>query len=441
MRWIRTRLLVSLTRTPRRRLVAVASGLGLVLLLAAGTISWRLYSFVHASTAGLHSKPALGSLEPFSEDPNSPPAAVVATREVSEMVMRIDRGERLNFLVLGYGGAGHDGAYLTDSMLVVSLNTANRQATLISVPRDIWAKIPTNGRAGSYWKINAAYALGLDDSYPGKDPAFRGVDGGAHLATYVVQQVLGIPIDYWIALDFNAFRRAVDAVNGVDLTVERAFVARYPINDDPDINPDWTTISFDGGPQHMHGERALQYARARYSDTEGEGNDFARARRQQRLVEAIKRQVYSVGGLPKVLPLMSALEGHFRTNVGLLDLPALFNLVATVSEAEGDRVILDDTNFLINEWSTDLQYILVPRDGNWSGLHAHLAQLLGIDGRPDELAMSYGPWMYWAPPPAPTPTPTPAPTPTPTPSPTHTPTPTASHTPTPSHTPSPSSTP
>jgi LCP family protein required for cell wall assembly len=398
MGWIRTRLLPTLFASPRRRLAVVVGSLGLVLVLTAGMVSWRVYTFVHASTAGLHSKPALGSVEPFSEDSAGGPAAVMATREISEMAMRIERGERLNFLVLGYGGAGHDGAYLTDSMLVVSLNTATRQAILVSVPRDIWAKIPTNGRAGSYWKINAAYPLGMDDrSYPGKDPAFRGVDGAAHLAAYVVQQVLGIPIDYWITLDFNAFRRAVDAVNGVDVTVERSFVASYPINDDPDINPDWTTISFDAGPQHMQGERALQYARARYSDTEGEGNDFARARRQQRLVEAIKRQVYSVGGLPKVLPLMSALEGHFRTNVGLLDLPALFNLVATVNEAEDDRVILDDSNFLISQWSTDLQYILVPREGNWSALHAHLAQLLGIPVRPDELTMSYGPWMYSSP--------------------------------------------
>ncbi len=392
MRSIRFTDLHRLLRTPRRRLALVA-GVLVVVLLPAGVVSWRVYRFAHATTSGVVSRPVFGSVAPFAGEPSASP--VVATREKSGLGARIDKGDRINFLVLGYGGVGHEGAYLTDSMLVASLNTATKQATLISVPRDIWAKIPTNGRNGDYWKINAAYALGVDDGYPYKDPAFRGADGGAHLATYVVQQVLGIPIDYWIALDFNAFRTAVNAVGGVDVTVERAFdVYQYPVNDNPDINPDSITLYFDAGPQHMDGERALQYARARYSNTEGEGNDFGRARRQMRLVEAIKRQVFSVGGLPKVLPLMSALEGHVRTNLGLIDLLPLFGLTEHLDESQGDRVIVDDTNFLTNQWTPDLQQILVPREGNWSALHLYLAQLLGTDVRPDELGMAYGPWMY-----------------------------------------------
>ncbi len=296
--------------------------------------------------------------------------------------------------MLGYGGVGHDGAFLTDSMLVASLNPTAKQPTLISVPRDIWVKLPTNGRVGGYWKINAAFALGLDDSgYPGKDPAFRGADAGAHLAVYVVQQVLGIPIHYWITLDFNAFRTAVDAVGGVDLAVERAFTARYPANDNPDIDAGWTTVRFDAGPQHMAGERALEYARARYSETPGEGTDFARARRQQRLLEGIKRQVFSVGGLPKVLPLMDALEGHVRTNLGLTDLPALATLLEHLDEAQDTRVVIDNTNFLLDAWSADGQAILVSRAGTWGALHAHLAHMLGSEPRHDELNMTYGGWV------------------------------------------------
>jgi LCP family protein required for cell wall assembly len=408
-------------RTRRNQRLAILAGLLAVVLVAAGVLSWRVLSFAQA-VGGVTSRPALGSVAPFASA-----APAVAVREPpTGLAAQIERGERVNFLVLGYGGAGHDGAYLTDSMLVVSLNAATRQATMISVPRDIWVKIPTNGKNGSYWKINAAYPIGMEDrSYPRKDPAFRGVEGGAHLSTYVVQQVLGITIHYWVALDFSAFRTAVDAVNGVDVTVERAFdVYRYPANDDPDINPGWISLHFDAGPQHMVGERALAYARARYSDTPEEGTDFGRARRQQRLVEAIKRQVFSVGGLRKVLPLMDALETHVRTNLGLTDLFALFNLGQRLDESLGDRVVIDSNNFLEDRLSADGQQILVPREGNWSALHAHMAQILGIEARPDDLNMTYGPWMYYAPPPPPTPAPTPTPTPAPTPTPTSTPTPT-----------------
>jgi LCP family protein required for cell wall assembly len=377
---------------PRMRLnqrAAILAGLlALVVLVPAVLVSWRVLSFAH-SMGGMTSRPALGSVAPFA---SAAPAVAVRERPTG-LAAQIERGERVNFLILGYGGAGHDGAYLTDSMLVISLNTANRQATMISVPRDIWVKIPTNGKNGSYWKINAAYPIGMEDlSYPRKDPAFRGPEGGAHLSTYVVQQVLGITIHYWVALDFNAFRTAVNAVNGVDVTVERAFdVYKYPANDDPDINSAWIPLHFEAGPQHMNGERALEYARARYSNTPDEGTDFGRARRQQRLVEAVKRQVFSVGGLPKVLPLMDALEAHVRTNLGLTDLVALFNLGQHLDESQGDRVVIDSSTFLEDRWSADGQQILVPRQGNWSAVHAYLAQLLGIEAHSDALNMTYGP--------------------------------------------------
>jgi len=378
-----------------RRWRAVPGLLVAASLLAASIAGWRVYHFADASGVGMTSRPPLGAVPPFASSAQPSPEAVVATRfPPTGVAGQIERGERINILLLGYGGVGHDGAFLTDSMLVASLNPTTKQATMISVPRDTWVKIPTNGREGAYWKINAAFALGLEDaSFPRKDPAFRGPDGGAHLAVYVVQQVLGIPIHYWIALDFNAFRAGVDSVGGVDLTVDRTFTARYPANDNPDIDSGWTTVHFDAGPQHMAGERALEYARARYSETAGEGTDFARARRQQRLLEAIKRQVFSVGGLLKVLPLMDALEGHVRTNLGLTDLPALATLLEHTEEAPAGRVIVDDTDFLLDAWSADGQAILVPRAGTWDVLHAHLAQLLGSLPRDDELHMTYAAWV------------------------------------------------
>ena len=122
-------------------------------------------------------------------------------------------GGRINLLVLGYGGVGHDGAYLTDSMIVMSLVPGDHATTIISVPRDLWVQVPPN--SGQYAKINTAYDDGLNTGYNGL-PAGR--DAGGAEATEKVGEVLGIPITYWITMDFDGFRQLVDALGGIDIT-------------------------------------------------------------------------------------------------------------------------------------------------------------------------------------------------------------------------------
>src|SRR5579864_5172138 len=158
------------------------------------------------------------------------------TKSVSASVNSIqqsfDNKNPINILLLGYGGGNHDGAYLTDSMIVVHIDPKTRKVYLISVPRDIWVKIPTNGTDGNYWKINAAYELGLDDmSYPNKQAQFKGQDGGGRLAEYIVSHVTGLPIDYFVGMDFTGFKHSIDTLGGVDIRVETAFTdSEYPID-------------------------------------------------------------------------------------------------------------------------------------------------------------------------------------------------------------------
>ncbi len=137
-----------------------------------------------------------------------------------------------NIVLLGYGGGNHDGAYLTDSIIVVHIDPSNKIVTLISVPRDIWVKIPTNGVTGDFWKINAAYELGLDDNdYPNKQSLFLGPSGGGNMAKYVIGQVTGLPIDRFVALDFSGFKNTIDTLGGVDINVQTAFTdTEYPID-------------------------------------------------------------------------------------------------------------------------------------------------------------------------------------------------------------------
>ena len=268
-----------------------------------------------------------------------------------------------NVLVLGYGGQGHDGAYLTDSLLLLHSDLASGGSAQINVPRDLWVQIPPD--SGRYAKINSAYAYGLGDADDRR--------AGGQLATTKVSQVTGLPTERWITIDFRGFRALVDALGGVDIDVERAFSSRYPANDDPAIDPNWITVSFAAGRQQMDGETAIRYARARYADTPEEASDFARAQRQNRLVSAIAAKLKRPTTWPRAFAVMDALQPALRTNLAPIDLPILF-LRADLAGAT--RIRLDDSNVLVNDTSDDGQAILVPRDDDYGTIARYIAAQL-----------------------------------------------------------------
>jgi LCP family protein required for cell wall assembly len=276
---------------------------------------------------------------------------------------------RMNLLVLGYGGAGHDGAYLTDSMLLISLIPSSGSATLISVPRDLWVQVPPD--SGQYAKINAAYQDGLYNGYNGMPP---GRLAAGALAARKVSDVTGLPVSYWLSLDFQGFRRLVDTLGGVDVNVPVAFTARYPRNDDPSIDAGWKIIHFNTGPQHMDGERAIEYARARYVlDPPSEGTDFARSVRQQLLVHAILARARQVSAWPHLADAANALQGALYTNLSLADL-ALFAQKLDLRHAH--HVGLSYDNVLVGAQSDDGQDILLPVNGDWNAVRQYVASQL-----------------------------------------------------------------
>lgn len=266
-----------------------------------------------------------------------------------------------NVLILGYGGQGHDGTYLTDSLLLLHSDLASGQAAQINVPRDLWVQIPPD--SGRYAKINSAYAYGLGDDNDQR--------AGGQLVTTKVSQVTGLPTSRWITIDFQGFRTLVDALGGVDIDVARAFSSRYPANDDPAIDPNWITISFAAGRQHMDGETAIRYARARYADTPEEASDFARSQRQNRLVAAIAAKLKRPTTWPRAFAVMAALQPALRTNLAPVDLPILF-LRANLAGAT--RIRLDDSNVLVNDTSSDGQAILVPRNDDYGSIARYITE-------------------------------------------------------------------
>lgn len=304
----------------------------------------------------------------------------------SPIIERFRRGERVTVLVVGFGGAGHDGGYLTDSIQVVSFEPVSGQATLISVPRDLWVYIPPFAGRGGYWgKINEAYTIGMgrvdrnDFNVP-----YALHDQGGTLVSKVVAQVLGIPIDYWMSLDFVGFRQFIDALGGVQIDVPTAFTdTRYPNNDDASVDPSYKTVTFTCGPQRLNGERAIEYARSRYSPQDG--SDFSRSRRQQQLLKAVKEQTFRVETIPKVFSLLNAVEGHFHTSFSFTEVRDLAGWAQ--ERARNKRpisvssVVLETGDLFYATTSSAGAYIIVPRmgQGEYSAVHAFVRGVLAGD--------------------------------------------------------------
>ncbi len=283
-------------------------------------------------------------------------SAISTQSPLSTQTGYMNTSDRVNILLMGYGGAGHDGAYLTDSLVIMSLIPSTHHTTLISVPRDLWVQYPPN--SGNYTKINAIYTMASN----GKP---NSVAGGDALAQKV-SLVTGLTINYWMSINFAGFRKFIDAIGGVDINVPDAFTAKYPKNDDPSINASWITVHFNKGMQHMNGATAIVYARARYVlDNPAEGSDFARSQRQQLIMKAALTRLKDWHNWPSLFSAMDALKQTLYSNLSLADL-AQFALKMDLTNAH--RLGLTNDNVLTDATSNDGQSILLPRNNNWQAI-------------------------------------------------------------------------
>jgi LCP family protein required for cell wall assembly len=309
----------------------------------------------------------------------------------------------INILLLGYGGGNHDGTYLTDSIIAVHIDPKTQKIFLISIPRDIWIKIPTQGNDGSYSKINAAYSDGLDDAdYPNKEQQFTGPDGGGRLAEYVVQKVTGISMNYFIGMDFAGFTHTIDTLGGVDINVQTAFDDyQYPIEGQEDatcgLSPDqiasfsaalaspsasisetdafpcrFEHLHFDSGEQHMDGTTALKYVRSRHSLQDG--TDFGRAQRQRNLIVAVKKKIFASSFIPQIIPFMTSLGDDLKTDLAPNDVTTFVQNIQTLNNYQIVSLALTDQNYLEDTVASDGEDILESREGidNWTSVHTWL---------------------------------------------------------------------
>jgi LCP family protein required for cell wall assembly len=225
----------------------------------------------------------------------------------------------VNILLMGVGGNGHDGAYLTDTMIVASINLKSSEVTLISIPRDFAITLPKYG----YNKINAAYAYAYRD-----DP-----DTAGEIAMETAEKITGFKIPYYAVVDFAGFVKAVDHLGGVDVQVERTFTdATFPNDYPKDTRGFLSPVTFTKGLQHMNGRSALIFARSRHSPDNNEGSDFARSERQKKILVAVKDKILALKltGLSTINNLLKDFTENFRTNLEPHEMKRLADLAQKI---------------------------------------------------------------------------------------------------------------
>lgn len=186
--------------------------------------------------------------------------------------------DRTNFVVVGVDARTYNESLLTDSIIVLSYDHKTNKIAQISFPRDLEARYQINGR-DYHTKINSAFPLTYS-STKSFDKAFENL-GSA------ITNISGLKVHYGIMINFRGFKEIIDTLGGITVDVERSFTDyTFPNDNDTGV----ITVSFKAGVQTMNGTRALQYSRSRHSMDNGEGSDFMRARRQQKVMNAVKEK-------------------------------------------------------------------------------------------------------------------------------------------------------
>jgi polyisoprenyl-teichoic acid--peptidoglycan teichoic acid transferase len=291
-------------------------------------------------------------------------------------------------LLLGFRGDGSKGGYLSDTMMVGYVEPKKQSISLISIPRDLWVKLPISDNEERYFKINHAFAVGVDNKlFPNKLPQYQGPGGGGQLAKKIVEEATGLNIPYFVAVNFNGFTKTIDTLGGIDVNVARAFEDKYfPIpgmEDDPCgksetemkaleatvsgylLEQQYTcrfeTLSFPQGKVTMDGVTALKYARSRHS--ESDGNDFARSERQKQVMLAVRGKVVNIGFITRALPFIQSLGGSVWTDIDSGVVTSFMPRFQEFRQYKVRSINISTANALKESRSNDRQYILIPNSG------------------------------------------------------------------------------
>ena len=284
----------------------------------------------------------------------------------------------VNVVILGIGGQEHEGLDLTDTIIFASIDKDNADIVMLSLPRDIWID-------SLKAKVNALYHYGEE----------KEAGGGFVLVKDAVYQMLDQPIHYAVLIDFEGFVKLIDLLDGVEIKVDRTFDEfKYPIpgkendlcNGDLEYQCRYEHLHFDAGTQPMNGQTALKFVRSRNAAGE-EGTDFSRSQRQQKVILALAKKLFSYQTLldpQKIFELKQAFGDHvkFDNQLNENQITAFISLflrfiknkqeIRTINLDYGDE---DSVGFLYNPAVHDSkQWVLIPRVDGWSDVQKYVAE-------------------------------------------------------------------
>ncbi len=351
-------------------------GPGLVLgfLLAAFLVAFAysgyvLYSWARGAVAGTPEAPP-PSLESLASGETITDVLEASLPEITPAPVATippwdpERKERVNILLLGVDQRpSEQGPTRTDTIMVITIDPATGHVGMLSIPRDLWVRIPGYDVFG---KINTAYVIGELRKYPGGAPA---------LTKQTVSELIGYPIHYYVKINFDGFRRFIDLIGGIDIYVPR------DLNDPlyPDDNYGYDPLFIPAGLHHMDGELALKFARTRHVD-----DDYGRARRQQQVILAVKEQVMRADMIPSLIlrlpQLVQTFTGSVETDIPISKVASLADLARQLDLNNIQQVVIDRS---LGEERNDpnIGFVLIPNRDQLRPLMDHLfgAQDVSMD--------------------------------------------------------------
>ena len=263
-----------------------------------------------------------------------------------------DEGDgRINILLAGKGGALHDGGDLTDSLVIASIDPFSKTATLLSVPRDLYVDV------SGLWsmKINATYSAAKTRSYDQSGNWQAAETDGLNKLSDTLEYYLGIPIHYYVLVDFIAFESIIDTLGGLDIDIQNRLY-------DPTLLPE-IFLDIYPGEQVFDGRTALYYVRSRATSPRG---DFDRSQRQREVLLALREDILTARTIInpfKLNEILDTIGDNVRTNISVEDAVRLYEITEEIEQENISSISFVDDPILLTTSVIGEQSVVIPIAG------------------------------------------------------------------------------
>lgn len=276
------------------------------------------------------------SFLPFSEKLLKREIIISAQGQTMGLVFSsLAKKNRINLLILGIPGKGHQGENMTDTIIVVNSTPKGEKPIGISIPRDLLVRFPGQNH---FTKINSLFSSTEDKKW------------GVELIKSSIKEITDLEIDYFIVFDLNGAKNIIDQLDGIDVVVENdIYDPKFPAPYDS-----YEIFQLKRGVHHLDGETALKYVRSRNAP----GGDFARIKRQQEVINILENKILSLNffwDFSKIVKIWKSFSSHTYTNIDITEIKYAWNLI---NETNLDTIEFNTLSTLENELLTSRETLL-----------------------------------------------------------------------------------